>query len=100
MGEKVCKRLPLLVLFTLSFFPIFSQDLPSDLHATKETIALYRHFRQRGVSGSLFGHHDDLAYGYGWKYQERQKRACSKKISPEANRTAKTDSLEEIFLNG
>lgn len=43
-------------------------DLPIDPHATRETVQLYRHLKALGSRGFLFGHQDDLAYGYDWKY--------------------------------
>src|SRR5579872_4799619 len=45
-----------------------AQDLPIDKAATKETVHLYRHLKALASKGFLFGHQDDLAYGYGWKY--------------------------------
>ena len=39
-----------------------------DPHATRETVALYRHLKTLAGKGFLFGHQDDLAYGVGWKY--------------------------------
>ncbi len=48
-----------------------SRELPTaDPMATKETKALYRNLHAIGSRGFLFGHQDDLAYGYSWKYQE------------------------------
>ncbi|ANQ52750.1 beta-mannosidase [Flammeovirga sp. MY04] len=39
----------------------------NDKKATKETVALYEQLHQVSVSGkTIFGHQDDLAYGYHW----------------------------------
>lgn len=45
-----------------------SQELPIDKSATKETIALYNNLKKLLTKGIMFGHQDDLAYGYGWQY--------------------------------
>jgi hypothetical protein len=65
--------------FILSFLTIFltgnllfAQDLPGDKHATKETINLYRNLKKLMNKGIMFGHQDDLAYGVGWKYEDRR----------------------------
>ena len=63
-------------LHCLSFFfcvfctHMYSQDLPSDKNATKETIHLYRNLKRIINKGILFGHQDDLAYGVTWKYEK------------------------------
>jgi hypothetical protein len=41
---------------------------PSDAQATPRTVLLYRNLQVLINKGCLFGHQDDLAYGYGWKY--------------------------------
>ena len=41
-------------------------DLPLDANATVETVALYQNLKALSGSGTLFGHQDDLAYGYSW----------------------------------
>lgn len=43
---------------------------PSDKHATKATIALYNNLQKLMQEGIMFGHQDDLAYGYGWQYED------------------------------
>ncbi|MEO6328867.1 MAG: glycosyl hydrolase [Ginsengibacter sp.] len=43
---------------------------PIDKKATKETIALYSNLKKLLGKGIMFGHQDDLAYGYGWKYEK------------------------------
>ncbi|MEX0844088.1 MAG: glycosyl hydrolase [Balneolaceae bacterium] len=41
-------------------------DLPIDENATKETIALYNNLKELAKTNILYGHQDDLAYGYSW----------------------------------
>lgn len=43
-------------------------EVPVDKKATKETIALYNNLKKLLNKGIMFGHQDDLAYGYGWQY--------------------------------
>ena len=42
------------------------KDLPIDKEATAETKALYYNLKNLGSSKILYGHQDDLAYGYSW----------------------------------
>jgi len=58
-----------LLLILLPVTKNFSQDLPADKRATKETVNLYRNLKILMSKGTMFGHQDDLAYGYGWKYE-------------------------------
>ncbi|MBC7848564.1 MAG: beta-mannosidase, partial [Chitinophagaceae bacterium] len=46
-----------------------AQELPIDPKATVETINLYRNLKKLMSKGIMFGHQDDLAYGYNWKYE-------------------------------
>ena len=62
------KILQLCILVLLSKAGLFSQDLPVDGQATRETINLYHNLKRLEEKGFLFGHQDDLAYGVGWKY--------------------------------
>ena len=62
----------LCLLFVACFFsaaqqPVI-QQLPTDKNATRETIALYNNLKRLLHEGIMFGHQDDLAYGYGWQY--------------------------------
>lgn len=41
-------------------------DLPIDKNATAETIALYVNLKELAKTKVLYGHQDDLAYGYSW----------------------------------
>ena len=47
-----------------------SNEKPIDKKATKETVNLYRNLKKLVNKGIMFGHQDDLAYGFGWKYEE------------------------------
>lgn len=58
------------VFFFLLFSPLYvrSEEKPIDKKATKETLKLYRNLIASAKEQILFGHQDDLAYGFGWKY--------------------------------
>jgi mannan endo-1,4-beta-mannosidase len=43
---------------------------PTDHRATKETVHLYQNLIKLQKKGLMFGHQDDLPYGYGWMYEE------------------------------
>lgn len=43
---------------------------PADKKATPETQAVYKNMKQLSGKGIMFGHHDDLAYGVGWKSEK------------------------------
>jgi len=45
---------------------VSDEILPIDSNATPETVALYQNLKAFSGSGTLFGHQDDLAYGYNW----------------------------------
>ena len=42
--------------------------LPADKKATKETIALFQSLNELKNKGIMYGHQDDLMYGYSWWY--------------------------------
>lgn len=46
------------------------KENPSDKKATQETISLYNNLKKLLHTGIMFGHQDDLAYGYGWGYED------------------------------
>ena len=56
--------------FFIPFMAISQKALPSDMAATKETIALYNNLKKITQKGFMFGHQDDLAYGVNWKYND------------------------------
>src|SRR6478735_5069578 len=43
---------------------------PCDKQATHETRQLYYSMQRLVSAGTIFGHHDDTAYGIGWCYEE------------------------------
>jgi len=45
---------------------------PSDKLATNETVWLYGSMQRLIGAGVLFGHHDDTAYGVGWKNEDNR----------------------------
>lgn len=44
--------------------------LPADRKATKETVNLFRSLYQLQQKGVMYGHQDDLMYGYKWWYEK------------------------------
>lgn len=56
------------------FFSIcsYSQNLPipADKKATKETVLLFQSLYQLKNKGIMYGHQDDLMYGYKWWYEK------------------------------
>ncbi|MBN8860057.1 MAG: beta-mannosidase [Sphingobacteriales bacterium] len=47
---------------------VYGNGLPIDEKATTETVCLYKNLSELSKSGQfIFGHHDALAYGVGWK---------------------------------
>ncbi|CAN5547459.1 glycosyl hydrolase [soil metagenome] len=63
-------RLLSLIILLFPATNVLSQDLPADKHATKETVHLYHNLKSLMQRGVMFGHQDDLAYGYEWKYEK------------------------------
>lgn len=59
----------LLVLIIVAAFLCAGAAAQVDKHATRETLNLYRNLHKIMAKGIMIGHQDDLAYGYGWKYQ-------------------------------
>ena len=61
----------LLLLMTVSLC-IFGQNLlvPADKKATKETINLFQSLYELKNKGIMYGHQDDLMYGYSWWYEK------------------------------
>lgn len=43
---------------------------PADKKATKETVALYNSLAKLQKKGIMYGHQDDLMYGYSWWYEK------------------------------
>lgn len=62
------KILLTVLVFSVAFY-LQAQQLPADKNATKETVKLYNNLIRLLQKGIMFGHQDDLAYGYGWKYE-------------------------------
>jgi mannan endo-1,4-beta-mannosidase len=46
--------------------------LPADKKATRETIILYQSLYDLKNKGIMFGHQDDLMYGYSWWYEKNR----------------------------
>lgn len=68
-SKKLKKTILLiLLLFAFSFHQLYAQ--PIDEHATVETKSLYAFLQLSLQKGILFGHQDDLAYGYNWQYKK------------------------------
>ncbi len=60
---------------------LYSFAQMSDKKATAETKNLYQNLHRINGKQVLFGHQDDLAYGVGWKYED--KRSDIKELSGE-----------------
>ncbi len=60
-----------LLLITISLFS-YGQNLPipADKKATKETITLFQSLYELKNKGIMYGHQDDLMYGYSWWYEK------------------------------
>jgi mannan endo-1,4-beta-mannosidase len=68
------KTLNLSILFILMACSVSAQKLPlpADKKATKETIALFQSLYKLLDKGIMYGHQDDLMYGYNWWYQKER----------------------------
>jgi hypothetical protein len=63
-------KLCLLTIVILIAIVASAQQFPADKRATKETVHLYRNLQRVLSKGIMMGHQDDLAYGFGWKYDK------------------------------
>jgi len=66
------KNLKLTFLLTLITLSGFGQKLPvpADKKATKETVILFQSLYELKNKGVMYGHQDDLMYGYNWWYEK------------------------------
>ncbi len=66
------KTLNLTLLLTTLTLCSFGQKLPvpADKKATKETIILFKSLNDLKSKGIMYGHQDDLMYGYSWWYEK------------------------------
>ena len=66
------KTLNLALLLTSFALCSFGQKLPvpADKNATKETIILFQSLNDLKNKGIMYGHQDDLMYGYNWWYEK------------------------------
>jgi mannan endo-1,4-beta-mannosidase len=63
-------NLTLILVFT-TFYSIGQKlPLPADKKATKETVALFQSLYELKNKGVMYGHQDDLMYGYTWWYEK------------------------------
>jgi len=62
----------LLFLCAALLFSSCSEKLPvpADKDATRETVSLFRSMWELQQKGVMYGHQDDLMYGYNWWYEE------------------------------
>jgi mannan endo-1,4-beta-mannosidase len=58
----------MIVLTTVSFGQ--SLPLPADKKATREAVALFQSLYQLKNNGFIYGHQDDLMYGFTWWYEK------------------------------
>lgn len=72
MNRKISPIVALAILIVISACeteatkPLPEGDLPIDKNATVETVALYVNLKELAKTKVLYGHQDDLAYGYSW----------------------------------
>jgi mannan endo-1,4-beta-mannosidase len=68
------KTLYLTLILTILSQVSFGQNppLPADKKATKETVALFQSLYELKNKGVMFGHQDDLMYGYNWWYEKNR----------------------------
>jgi mannan endo-1,4-beta-mannosidase len=66
------KTLNLTLALTLLTLCSFGQKLPlpADKKATKETVVLFQSLYELKNKGVMYGHQDDLMYGYNWWYEK------------------------------
>jgi hypothetical protein len=71
-NTKNMKTLRLAVILMAFALCSFGQKLPvpADKKATKETIALFQSLFELKNKGVIYGHQDDLMYGYNWWYEK------------------------------
>jgi mannan endo-1,4-beta-mannosidase len=64
----------LMILSALFTLISFAQKLsvPADKKATKETVNLFRSLYELQSKGIMYGHQDDLMYGYKWWYEKNR----------------------------
>ena len=66
---KYCFGLSLCCVLMMQYASAQQSNLPCDRQATNETINLYHNLKRVLDKGIMLGHQDDLAYGFGWKYE-------------------------------
>ena len=66
---KTIKLTLVLFFLTLSGFGQ-KLPLPADKKATKETVSLFQSLYELKNKGIMYGHQDDLMYGYNWWYEK------------------------------
>lgn len=54
---------------SFAFAQTATPELPCDLKATPQTVALNNNLKKLAAKGYMFGHQDDLAYGVNWQYE-------------------------------
>jgi mannan endo-1,4-beta-mannosidase len=64
----IAKYIIIVVFLSISSFTKAQIYNPCDKQATKETRWLFSSMQRLIGAGVMFGHHDDLAYGVGWKF--------------------------------
>lgn len=69
---QTMKNLHLLILLTVIPLTSYCQNLPvpADKNATRETVSLFQSLYILQNKGIMYGHQDDLMYGYTWWYEK------------------------------
>jgi len=72
MIKRFISTISTLILLLCSFFVNAQTYSPCDKQATKETRWLFSSMQRLIGAGVMLGHHDDLAYGVGWKFDRHR----------------------------
>jgi len=68
---KTLKSIAFILILTL-FGCAEKLPVPADKKATKETINLFKSLRELQQTGIMYGHQDDLMYGFKWWYEKER----------------------------
>src|SRR5512141_3157377 len=66
--KKILSTLVIAFYITRSFGQ--TPPTPADKNATKETVILFQSLYQLKNKGVMYGHQDDLMYGFNWWYEK------------------------------
>lgn len=70
MKMRLFNNLCLSLVLLLPTMTMAQEKRPADPKATKEAVALFDRLMKLQDKGVMYGHQDDLMYGYEWWYEE------------------------------